>query len=107
MVWVDQTGLPLYSFFPITSAQISAILTVNQDLPGQKFIVLPGSRSNLITYKLKRDSNLRMLKGDDWQMVKFRQLRNLASNPLLTRELFNSQISGDPPEFHTSQLALF
>ena len=107
MVWVDQTGLPLYSFFPITSAQISAILTVNQDLPGQKFIVLPGSRSNLITYKLKRDSNLRMLKGDDWQMVKFRQLRNLASNPLLNRELFNSQISGDPPEFHTSQLALF
>lgn len=80
---------------------------MNQDLPGQKIIVLPGSRSNLIAYKLKRDPNLRLLKGDKWQLVKFRQLRNLAGNPLLSRDLFNSQISGDPPEFHTSQLALF
>ncbi len=107
MLWVDQSGFPLSSFFPLASAQISKILTMNQDLPGQKIIVLPASRSNLIAYKLKRDPNLRMLKGDKWQLVKFRQLRNLAGNPLLSRELFNSQISGDPPEFHTSQLALF
>ena len=107
ILWVDQTGTPIYSFFLIASAQISKILTMNQDLPGQKFIVLPGSRSNLIAYKLKRDPNLRLLKGDKWQLVKFRQLRNLAGNPLLSRELFNSQITGDPPEFHTSQLALF
>jgi len=107
ILWVDQTGTPLYSFFPIANAQISRILTMNQDLPGQKIIVLPGSRSNLIAYKLKRDPNLRLLKGDKWQLVKFRQLRNLAGNPLLSRDLFNSQISGDPPEFHTSQLALF
>jgi hypothetical protein len=104
---MDQTGTPLYSFFPITSAQISKILRGNRDLPGQRIIVLPGGRSNLIAYKLKRDPNLRLLKDDKWQLVKFRQLRNLAGNPLLSRELFNSQISGDPPEFHTSQLALF
>lgn len=105
--WVDQTGTPLYSFFPITSAQVSRILAMNQDLPGQKLIVLPGSRSNLIAYKLKRDPNLRLLSGEKWQLVKFRQLRNLAGNPLLSRELFASQINSDPPEFHTSQLALF
>lgn len=107
ILWMDQTGTPLYSFFPITSAQISKILRGNRDLPGQRIIVLPGGRSNLIAYKLKRDPNLRLLKDDKWQLVKFRQLRNLAGNPLLSRELFNSQISGDPPEFHTSQLALF
>ena len=107
ILWVDQTGTPLYSFFPIATAQISRILTANQDLPGQKFIVLPGGRSNLIAFKLKRDPNLRLLNSDQWQLVKFRQLRNLAGNPLLNRELFVSQISGDPPEFHTSQLALF
>lgn len=107
ILWLDQTGTPVYSFFPITSAQVSKILRMNRDLPGQKLIVLPGGRSNLIAYKLKRDPNLRLLKGDKWQLVKFRQLRNLAGNPLLSRELFNSQISGDPPEFHTSQLALF
>ena len=107
ILWVDQTGSPIYSFFPIANAQISRILSMNQDLPGQKFIVLPGSRSNLIAYKLKRDPNLRLLKGDKWQLIKFRQLRNLAGNPLLNRELFNSQINGDPPEYHTAQLALF
>ncbi len=107
MLWLDQSGTPLYSFFPIAGAQISKILATNQDLPGQKFIVLPGSRSNLIAYKLKRDPNLRLLKGDRWQLVKFRQLRNLAGNPLLNRDLFVSQINSDPPEFHTSQLALF
>ena len=36
-----------------------------------------------------------------------RQLRNLGDNPLLTPELFASQITGDPPEYHSSQLALF
>jgi len=107
IVWLDQIGNIRYSFFPITTAQISRILVTNQDLPGQKVIVLPGSRSNLIAYKLKRDPNLRLLKGEDWQLVKFRQLRNLATNPLLSRELFNTQITGDPPEFHTAQLALF
>jgi len=107
ILWVDQSGMPLYSFFPIATAQISRILRMNRDLPGQKFIVLPGGRANLIAYKLKRDPNLRLLRGDKWQLVKFRQLRNLAGNPLLNRDLFNSQISGDPPEFHTSQLALF
>lgn len=107
IIWSDQTGNIRYSFFPISTAQISRILVTNQSLPGQKLIVIPGSRSNLIAYKLKRDPNLRLLKGDDWQLVKYRQLRNLATNPLLSRDLFNTQITGDPPEFHSAQLALF
>ena len=107
IVWLDPSGSASFNFFPITDAQISKIVSQNQGLPGRKLIVLPGSRSNLIAYKLKRDPNLRKLKGDNWQLVKFRQLRNLAGNPLLNRELFSSQISGDPPEYHTSQLALF
>ena len=107
IVWLDPSGSALFHFFPITNAQITTVMSPNLHLPGRKVIVLPGSRSNLIAYKLKRDPNLRMLNGDDWQLVKFRQLRNLAGNPLLNRELFNSQISGDPPEYHSSQLALF
>lgn len=107
ILWLDERGDISYSFFPITTAQISTLLAANQHLPGQKLVVLPGSRSNLVALKLKRDPNLRLLKGDDWQLVKFRQLRNLMGNPLLSRDLFRSQISGDPPEFHTRQLALF
>ena len=70
-------------------------------------IALPGSRSNLAAYKLKHDPYLRMLMDENWQLIKFRQIRNLAKNPLLTRALFISQINNDPPEYHTAQLALF
>ena len=94
-------------FFPISTACISSLLATNQYRPGQKIIAIPGSRSNLITYKLKRDPNLRLLSSEDWELVKYRQLRNLASNPLLSKELFISQIQNDPPEFHAAQLALF
>lgn len=107
VVWFDKTGEALYSFFPIATTCVSNLLRANRHLGGLKFIVLPGSRSNLASYKLKRDPNLRLLLGEDWQLVKYRQLRNLAGNPLLNRELFRSQICSDPPEFHTSQLALF
>lgn len=107
VLWVDQAGNTVFSFFTTASAQISRILSQNQELPGQKMIALPGSRSNLAAYKLKHDPYLRMLMDENWQLIKFRQIRNLAKNPLLTRALFISQINNDPPEYHTAQLALF
>ena len=107
IVLFDKKGEIFYTFFPISTACISSLLATNQYRPGQKIIAIPGSRSNLITYKLKRDPNLRLLSSEDWELVKYRQLRNLASNPLLSKELFISQIQNDPPEFHAAQLALF
>lgn len=107
IIWMDKQGEISTTFFPISTARISSLLAENRNLPGEKIIVLPGSRSNLIAYKLKRDPNLKLLKSEDWQLVKYRQLRNLANNPLLSHELFASQINSDPPEFHTRQLALF
>lgn len=107
IVLFDKKGELSHTFFPISSACVSQILSGNQDSPGQKIIVIPGSRSNLITYKLKRDPNMRLLKSEDWQLVKYRQLRNLADLPMLNQELFISQIKNDPPEFHAAQLTLF
>jgi len=69
--------------------------------------VLPGSRANLAAFKLRRDPHLQALKTENWNIVKYRQLRNLSDNPLLTRELFTTQITGDPPEYRSTQLALF
>ena len=97
IVLFDKKGELSHTFFPISSACVSQILSGNQDNPGQKIIVIPGSRSNLITYKLKRDPNMRLLKSEDWQLVKYRQLRNLADLPMLNQELFISQIKNDHP----------
>ncbi|MGB4595783.1 MAG: hypothetical protein WBI14_07735 [Anaerolineaceae bacterium] len=107
ITWRDEEGLQDYAFFPITTAVIAPILLNNAGQPGLKLIVVPGSRSNLLSYKLKRDPNLESLITKDWHFVKFRHLRNLIDNPLLSRELFASQIIGDPPEHRASQLALF
>lgn len=105
--FLDEHDQALFSFFVTGSAIISETLHQNHDLPGKKLIVLPGSRANLISYKLRRDQSLQALLKDDWHFVKFRQIRNLHDNPLLNRELFASQILGDPPEYQSSQLALF
>lgn len=105
--WLDADGQEVYSFFTLTTTMISQLVQGHAKNPGRKLIVLPGSRSNLISFKLKRDPNLQQLVKEDWQFVKFRQMRNLNENPLLSRELFASQIVEDPPEFRSSQLALF
>ncbi|MGV8050052.1 MAG: hypothetical protein AB2L21_06865 [Anaerolineaceae bacterium] len=105
--WIDENSNLVYSFFPITTALISPLLLRHANTPGMKLIVIPGSRSNLITYKLKRDPNLQLLCGESWYFIKFRQIRNISNNPLLNRELFLFQIFEDPPEYQSSQLALF
>ncbi len=105
--WLGNDGVPEFTFFPIITTEFSDLLIRHQDLPGKKLIVLPGSRANLAAFKLRRDPHLQALKTENWNIVKYRQLRNLSDNPLLTRELFTTQITGDPPEYRSTQLALF
>jgi len=107
IVWYGKNGSPEFTFFPIITTEFSELLIRHQDLPGKKLIVLPGSRANLAAFKLRRNPHLQSLKTESWTIVKFRQLRNLSDNPLLNRDLFTSQITGDPPEYRSSQLALF
>lgn len=105
--YIDEHDHEIYTFFVSSSAMISGTIQNHRSLSGKKLIVLPGSRANLISYKLRRDPNLQAMLQDDWHFVKFRLLRNIFDNPLLTRELFSSQILSDPPEYRASQLALF
>ena len=107
IVWLDQDGTPEFTFFPIITTEFSDLLIRHQLTPGRKLIVLPGSRANLAAFKLRRDPHLQSLKTENWSVVKYRQLRNLNDNPLLNRDLFASQITGDPPEYRSTQLALF
>jgi len=107
ITWRDEEGHQVYTFFPSSTAIIAPMLLNYVNQPGLKLIVIPGSRSNLLSYKLKRDPNLESLVTKDWHFVKYRHLRNLNENPLLSRELFASQIVGDPPEHRAAQLALF
>lgn len=105
--WLDEHGTPSYTFFLRSTACISDLARWPADRSTTRIIALPGSRANLVSYKLKSDPVLQQWVSRDWHLVKFRQLRNLNENPLMNRELFVSLVFQDPPEFQDAQLALF
>ena len=107
LIWYENEDRPAYAFFISTTAIISKYLFQQNDVAKHKIILLPGSRANLLAYKLKRDPHLKNALNESWFCVKFRQLRNIRDNPLLSRELWASQIKEDPPEYQSSQMALF
>ena len=108
VLWhADQDQPAAFSFHVFSSAMISRHLNAPDDLAKMKMMVLPGSRANLLAYKKQRDPVLKARMDRCCMEVKFRLVRDLAANPLLSRELFIEQIKADPPEYHTSQLALF
>ncbi len=98
---------PCFSFHVFSSAMISRHMDKPDDRSKIKMMVFPGSRANLLAYKKQRDPVLKNKLSKCCLEVKFRLVRDLAANPLLSRKLFFEQIKADPPEYHASQLALF
>jgi hypothetical protein len=98
---------PIYSFHILASAIVEKHIRCDQSSAQTKILVIPGSRANLLAYKEERDPVLKTVLDRDYVIVKFRLVRDLEANPLLSRELFKEQIMVDPPEYRSSQLALF
>jgi hypothetical protein len=71
-------------------------------------VVIPGSRANLLIYKLNRDPRLlgRSQIAGGWNFIKFRHLRWLLENPLLSRESLAESLALDPLTYSTPQLRL-
>ena len=107
LYWFDDfAALPKFRFHIFTTAIVSPYL-VGDFKPAQtNILVLPGSRANLLAFKQQRDPVLDSKIRDNFLVVKFRLVRDLEVNPLLSRELFTEQMHADPPEYHASQLAL-
>ncbi len=100
VIWKDAQGRGVYQFFPLASAIISKHIRAPQGLPAERCIlVVPGSRVNLIFYKLQRDPSLAEALAAGWRFLKFRQLRQILDQPRLTLPLFESLIDGDPPRW--------
>ena len=108
ILWYDQgLNTPEYGFTIVSSACIQEKI-MGLVLPAHiNILIVPGGRANLIAFKKQRNPILSSLLDKNFQIVKFRQIRSMAANPLLTRELFREQLQSDPPEYRNSQLALF
>ena len=106
--WLDAFDRPLYWFYPVASAVLSDVLLKSEQAGGEKVIVLPGSRANLVMYKLKRDPRLAECCKPPmgWHFLKFRHLRWQLENPLLTRDSLAESLELDPLTYSTPQLRL-
>ncbi len=108
MLWFKKNSpLASYSLYVVSSAVISKQIYQNPHSAQIKLIILPGSRANLLAFKKQRNPLLKEKLDQDFLVVKFRLIRDLYANPLLSVELFKEQIRTDPPEYRSSQLALF
>jgi len=108
ILWFDaKDTTPIYSFHALSTAIVSKHLQENKTKARTKVLVFPGSRANLLAYKKQRDPILAEILDHNFLAVKFRLIRDLDANPLLSRDLFIEQIQIDPPEYRGSQLALF
>jgi len=93
-------------FYPIASTTIGEILRNNPYPPEKSIIVVPGSRSALLLYKMKRDAHLNQMAESGWRFLKFRLVYRLAKNPLLNRQNLNENLSLDPLQDETGQMRL-
>jgi hypothetical protein len=107
LLWKDPDGHAAYVYYLLASAVIGRFVSGNPYPPEVCVAVLPGSRSNLVAVKLRLNSLLQKQVSAGWRFLKFRQLRSLADNPLMDRELWSKQVGSDPPEYSASQLSLF
>lgn len=108
ILWLENQRLPpRFAIHILTSAMVSEIIYQPQIESTKNILILPGSRANLLAYKKEHNPIFKQTLDQHFLVVKFRLIRDLGINPLLSRELFFEQIATDPPEYHSSQLALF
>jgi DNA-directed RNA polymerase subunit M/transcription elongation factor TFIIS len=111
-VWLDLDGRPKYAFTVISTALIGGIIRqkraiVTNPQPGfRHVIVLPGGRANLLAYKMSKDSRLRNEIEQGWIFLKYRHLRRLIENPLLSQENLTEQLNLDPLTYTATQMRL-
>lgn len=107
LVWDDNPGNPAFVFYPTASTLITKFVFAGEYPANRCLIVLPGSRSNLMAWKIRENPLLNQAVEEGWRFLKFRNLRGLADNPLLNRETFARQVDTDQPEYKATQLNMF
>jgi hypothetical protein len=104
--WLDDEGGLAVAFYLLASANIQKFLTVSSASLA-KILVLPGGRSNLMMYKLRRDPHLAQEIEAGWRFLKFRHVLQMADNPTINRDNFAEYLELDPLTYSAPQMRLF
>jgi hypothetical protein len=103
---IDEKGETSYICHIIASGIISNILLGQNPNPQKSLIILPGSRANLVIYKIQHDPRLRQAVDSGWRFVKYRQLRLLSKSAIISTALMEEQLSKDLLTYNAPQLRL-
>lgn len=105
--WHTRDGELVFKFFVQSHAGISRLVHHPDHLAEQGVIVFPGSRSNLLTYKIQKNPYLEELVNTGWHFLKFRTLRSICTRPELTMTNWKELLDGDPPRWEQPQQLSF
>ncbi|HIE56654.1 MAG TPA: hypothetical protein EYP88_00275 [Anaerolineales bacterium] len=106
IIWQDALGNPLYAFYISASALLGKFLLRQAPEPVRGILVIPGGRANLTMFKLRRDPRLQKIADKNWGFVKYRQIRQMQKNAMLTPATFEDQLALDPLTYDDEQLRL-
>ena len=99
LLWRSEKGLE-YKFFFLTTACLSPIIRSSHELSPERCVLLiPGSRSHLIQFKLRRDPHLQEEVDLGWRFMKLRFLRKLATREVITSYSWEESFKEDPPSW--------
>ena len=109
LLWQTEENKPAYHFFLLASSIISRFVLSSGDLdPKRCVLVMPGSRSRLLAYKLRKDPHLAEVIGTGWHFLKFRHLRQLNGRTDLNRRLWDDLLDADQPLLEeATQMTMF
>ena len=95
--WKNNAHETVYRFYLTIYCNISEIVAHSAlENNCQQVIVLPGSRSRLISFRLREDPHLAGALANNWHILKFRHLRLLAARENLTLNLWENLLDRDP-----------
>lgn len=117
LIW-EAEGAPAWRFYAMASSIISRYVLPAPASPtgGQRALLIPGSRAQLVRFKLRRDPRLAEAAGDAempnmlfpaWRIIKFRHLREIASRTNLSLTTWESMLDEDPLTDEATQMMLF
>lgn len=106
LIMIDDQGNSLYICHVIASGVISKILLAPNQNPQKSLLILPGSRANLVVYKIHHDPRLKQAVDSGWRFVKYRQLRLLSKSAIISTALLEEQLSKDLLTYNAPQLRL-
>jgi hypothetical protein len=105
--WADAFGHRTHCFLPIATGMIGRHLLNPAYDPKTSWIVLPGGRSPLVEYKIKRNVRLHRAVQAGWRFLKFRHLRNLMGERQLAPDNINDWLKLDPLKAAEDELPFF